>query len=138
MPTISPAAGTLDGTETISIIADGKGATLTVAQLRLYAKGAAIGAGASNPPVGQPAAAALDGTEQAQIFQSPTWGIVSVAQIVAFAKTGSTPALVRPASGRGMSGNPVGTLTGSEAIMVRQSGGAKAALLSALAAFLNS
>ncbi|MDR6850351.1 hypothetical protein [Sphingomonas sp. BE137] len=137
MTTINPAAAPLDGTETISLCADGKGATLTVAQLRAYSKGGAIGAGAANPPVGRPSVTSLDGTEQAQIFQAPTWGIVSVAQLVGWIVGGATPPLVRPASGRGMSGHPVAPLDGTESIMIGQAGGIKAARLSDIAAFAN-
>ena len=140
MRTLTPAAGPLDGSETIALNVAGRGGTLTTAQLRAWVRGgavtgAALPAAAVNPPVGQPAVVTLDATEQLQVEQENGTRIATMAQLAAYLAGGPLPSFVPAANGAGLSGVRATTLGDTDAIWVTQARGLKASSLVSLRAF---
>ena len=137
MPTLAgPYAAAPTGAETITIYQLGQARTLTLAQLKRWVGNAAIGAGASNPPVGQPSPDALDGTEQIQVFQGAGWGNATLAQLKAWTLTGTAGAYVGAATGGRLSGIPLGNLDGTMATTIVQNLGVKAITFASLQSYL--
>ena len=138
MPTLSPLAFPLDGTETVELNVAGRGGTITLAQLRQAVRGQPIGAGAPNPPVGQPAIASVAGTEQVAVFNGATGGyaIVTLGQLIAWATTGTLPAFALHASGGGLGMAPAAALADVDAVSIRQAGGIHGLTLAIFRAWL--
>lgn len=136
MPTYTPSAGSLSGTESLSILVSGSGGTLTLAQLSAWSRGAALGPGDPNPPVGQPSVAALFGLEQVRVAQGLGWMIATIGQVAAYIAGAALPAFALPASGAGFGQfAAITSLDGSETVLVRQGGGSRALTLAALRAW---
>lgn len=141
MRTLTPAAGPLDGSETIALNVGGRGGTLTTARLRAWVRGgavpgAALPADAANPPVGQPAIVTLDGTEQMQTEQENGTLVATTAQLAAYLAGAPLPSFALAANGAGLSGVRATTIGDTEAIWVTQARGTKATSLAALRAFV--
>lgn len=138
MPTITPPAFALDGTETIALNVAGRGGTVTLAQLQQVVRGQAVGSGAPNPPVGMPAITAITGTEQCIIMNGATGGcrVATLEQLVMWSKTAFVLAFALPANGAGFGMPPVDNLADGDCIAVQQGAGLRGLTLDRLRAWL--
>ncbi|MGW8134170.1 hypothetical protein ACWGNZ_00830 [Sphingomonas zeae] len=138
MPTITPPAFALDGTETIALNVAGRGGTVTLSQLQQAVRGQPIGGGAPNPPVGMPAIAAITGTEQCIVMNGATGGcrIATLDQLVSWSKTGNLPPFALATSGAGFGMPPVDSLNDGDALAVQQGAGLRGLTFDRLRAWL--